>query len=154
MATSLLTSKTHLEEHDLGPEFRALIGPLLEEVDKIGFEPDPNTSALEICDDKRLLPALRPLLDYVKFTKVMKILPHSSILPTKTHQGVCGVRRVTRGGTAPVTNRTGVLYIITLRTSESPKIAGKPLHVGHSIYLKEAVLVDPRVDCLLLAPED
>lgn len=78
MATSLLASKTHLEEQDLGPEFKALISPFLKEVDTIGFESDQNTSALEKCDGDRLLPAVKPLLEHLRFTKVMKILPHPS----------------------------------------------------------------------------
>ena len=47
MATSLLASKTHLEEHDLALEFKALVSPFLEEVDTIRFEPYQNISALE-----------------------------------------------------------------------------------------------------------
>jgi hypothetical protein len=90
MAISLLASKTHLEEHDLGPEFRALISPFLEEVDKIGFEPEPNTSGLEKCDGDRLFPAAKPLLEHLRFTKVMKTLPHPSLLPTNTHSGILG----------------------------------------------------------------
>lgn len=154
MATSPLSSKDHLEEHDLGPEFKALINTFMQEVDAIGFQPDPDTSLFEICDDDRLNMAVTPLLEHLKFTEVMKILSYSSLLSTNVLQGSWGVRRVTQGGNSQPQNRTGALYIITLRTSGSPKISGKPLQVGHSIYLKQAFSVRPEVDCLLLAPKD
>lgn len=79
MAPSLLASNTHLEEHDLGPEFRALIPTFMDEVDKIGFHLDPETSLFEICDDDRLHETIIPLLENLRFTKVTKFLSFITI---------------------------------------------------------------------------
>jgi len=74
MATSPLSSKEHLEDHDLGLEFKRLIDIFIGEVDAIGFQPAPDTSRFEICNDHRIHIAVTPLLEHLKFTKVTRLL--------------------------------------------------------------------------------
>lgn len=67
MAVSPFASKGHLDQCDLGADFIALIDTFMPKVDSIGFRPDPESPLYEICDDERLLPALQPLLDHLRF---------------------------------------------------------------------------------------
>lgn len=67
MAVSLFTSKGHLDQCDLGADFIALIDTFIPKVDSIGFRSDSESLLYEICDDKRLLLALQPLLNYLRF---------------------------------------------------------------------------------------
>jgi hypothetical protein len=70
-------------------------------------------------------------------------------------QGSWGVRRIAKAGQAEIKNPTGALYIITLRIKGTPQIAGISPRVGHSLYLKRPFfLIQPEVDCLLLAPDN
>ena len=70
MSTSLLASKDHLKQYDLGLNFIALIKPFLQEVDHLNFESDLNDSVLNLCDDGLLQDAIAPLLGHLNFTKV------------------------------------------------------------------------------------
>lgn len=75
----LLTSDQHLEQQDLGDDFRDLLPMSLLEIDSIGFRPDPNNPMFELCQGGNLLPAVAPLLSRIAFSdstrKVISLSP-------------------------------------------------------------------------------
>jgi hypothetical protein len=71
-SSSHLTSTQHLHEQHLGDSFHSAIPACLREVDRIGFQPDPNIPLFEKCDgDNLLLAAVKPLLQGLGFTQVL-----------------------------------------------------------------------------------
>jgi hypothetical protein len=73
-----LISREHLETHDLGPDFKALIPAFLKVVEAIGFQSVPDHPLFQICRDERLFSPILPLLESLGCTKVTAI--HSPTL--------------------------------------------------------------------------